>query len=49
MYVKLKNCKFCLDRVSFLEYVVTKDYSLVDLGKVDVVAKWRSPSIMFEI
>ena len=49
LYAKLKKCEFCLDKVSFLRHVVTKDGISVDPGKVDVVANWRKPSIVTEI
>ena len=49
LYAKLKKCEFWLDKVSFLGHVVTKDDILVNLGKVDIVANWRRPSIVTEI
>ena len=42
---KLMKCEFWLDRVSFLEHVVTKDGISFDPGKVDAVSNWSVTGI----
>ena len=49
LYAKFSKCEFWVDRVSFLGLVVTTDGISIDLGKVDVVAIWRKPTIVIEI
>ena len=37
LYTKFSKCEFCLDAVSFLGHVVSKDGVMVDPSKIETV------------
>jgi hypothetical protein len=49
LYAKLNKCKFWLDSVSFLGYVISRKGVAVDSKKLKVVVKWTRPTSLFEI
>ena len=49
LYAKLNKCEFCLNKVSFLGHVMSKDRIYVDPGKVDVIGYWKRPTTVIEI
>ena len=44
MYAKLQKCKFWLDKVNFLDHVISKDNILVDLMKIEAIMNWPRPT-----
>jgi hypothetical protein len=49
LYAKLDKCKFWLDSVSFLGYVISRKGVAVDSKKLKVVVEWTRPTSLFEI
>ena len=49
LYAKLKKCKFWLESVAFLGYVISKDGILVDPKKVEAIVDWERPKDVKEI
>jgi hypothetical protein len=49
LYAKLKKCKFWLESVAFLGYVISKDGILVDPKKVEAIVDWERPKDVREI
>jgi hypothetical protein len=49
LYAKLDKCKFWLDSVSFLGYVISRKGVAVDSEKLKVVVEWTRPTSLFEI
>jgi len=49
LYTKLSKCEFCLDKVSFLGHVISQGSIAVDPSMMEVVLKWESPKLVFEI
>jgi hypothetical protein len=49
LYAKFSKCEFWLDRVIFLEHVVSKDSISVDPKKVEAVVNWERPTNVHEI
>jgi hypothetical protein len=49
LYAKLEKCKFCLDSVSFLGHVISKEGVVVDAKKVKVAVEWIRSIRVFEI
>ena len=47
LYAKLSKCKFWLDKVSFLGYVISQGGIVVDPSKIEVVLEWKSPKSVF--
>ena len=43
LYAKLKKCEFWLEKVAFLEHIVSKEGISVDPAKVEVVSNWSRP------
>ena len=48
-YAKFSKCEFCLDSVSFLEHVVSKDGVMVDPSKIKAVKSWVRPTNVTEV
>jgi hypothetical protein len=44
LYAKFSKCEFWLDRVQFLEHVLTLEGVSVDPSKVQDVLSWKSPN-----
>ena len=49
LYAKLKEREFWLDKVHFLDHVVTEDRVLVDTTTVEVIVNWRITTIVTEV
>ena len=49
LYVKFSKCKFWLDEVKFLGYVINEHRILVDLSKIDAVLSWNRPTNATEV
>jgi hypothetical protein len=49
LYTKFSKCEFWLDKVIFLEHVVSKDGISVDPKKVEAVVNWERPTSVHEI
>ncbi|KAH9763374.1 Endonuclease [Citrus sinensis] len=49
LYAKLKKCEFWLEKVTFLEHVVSKDRISVDPSKVEAVSQWSRPTNAKEV
>ena len=41
LYAKFSKCEFCLDAVSFLGHVVSKDGVMVDPSKIETMKNWE--------
>ena len=49
LYAKFSKCEFWLDRVKFLEHVLTPEGISVDPSKVQDVLNWKSPKSVHQI
>lgn len=49
LYAKLSKSKFWLDRVSFLEHVVSQEKVLVYPSKVEAIMNWLIPTNVTEV
>lgn len=49
LFAKLKKCKFWMEKVSFLGYVISKDGVAADPSKVEVVVNWEQLTNVHEI
>ena len=49
LYAKLKECEFCLGKVHFLGYVVTKDEKSVDPTKVEAIVNWPRTTTVIDV
>jgi len=49
LYDKLSRCEFCLDKVVFLEHMISKKGICVDPKKIEVMLKWERPMNMTKI
>jgi hypothetical protein len=49
LYVKFSKCKFWLDKVIFLGYVISKKGITVDPAKVKAMTNWKRPENPTEI
>ena len=49
LYAKFSKCEFCLDSVSFLGHVVSKDGVMVDPSKIEAVKSWVRPTNVTEV
>jgi hypothetical protein len=49
LYVNLKKCSFCLDKVVFLGYVVSAKGIEVDEEKVKAIKEWPTPKSITEV
>ena len=49
LYAKFSKCEFCLDSVSFLGHVVSKEGVMVDPSKIKTVKNWVRPTNVSEI
>ena len=49
LYVKLSECEFWLNEVSFLGHVVSKEGIRVDPKKIEVVVEWKPPRNVTEV
>jgi hypothetical protein len=48
LYANLKTCSFCLDKVVFLGYLVTRKGLAVDKEKVKAIKEWPTPKSIIE-
>ena len=48
-YVNLKKCAFCIDRVIFLEFVVSSEGVSVNPKKVKAITKWPQSRTIREV
>jgi hypothetical protein len=49
LYAKFSKCEFWLDKVIFLEHIVSKDGISVDPKKVESIVNWERPTSVHEI
>jgi hypothetical protein len=49
LYAKFSKCEFWLEKISFLENILTTEGVAVDPGKVETVSNWRQPTNVSEI
>ena len=49
MYINLKKCNFLIDKLLFLEYVVSVDGIYVDEDKVCAVREWPTPKTVSDV
>ena len=49
LYANFEKCAFCLDKVVFLGFVVSKDGVQVDETKVKAISDWPRPTSMKEV
>jgi len=49
LYAKPKKWEFWLEKVQFLEHIVTKDFTSVDLIKEEVIVNWPRPTNVSEL
>jgi hypothetical protein len=49
LYAKFSKCKFWLEKIAFLEHILTAEGIEVDPSKIEVVSKWMQPSNVSEI
>ncbi|WVZ81405.1 hypothetical protein U9M48_028785 [Paspalum notatum var. saurae] len=49
LFVNIKKCTFCTDRVSFLGYVVTPQGIEVDESKVQAIRSWPTPTMVSQV
>ena len=49
LYAKFSKCEFWLDRVHYLGHIISAKGILVDPGKVDAVANWKTPTSVTEV
>ena len=49
LYVKLSECEFWLNEVSFLEHIVSKERIRVESKKIEVVVEWKPPRNVTEV
>ena len=49
LYAKLSKCEFCLNSMSFLGHVISKEGVQVDPKKVEAVSNWPRPTNVTEI
>ena len=49
LYAKLTKCEFWLEKIAFLEHILTTEGIEVDPSKVEAVSKWKQPSNVSEV
>jgi hypothetical protein len=49
LYAKFSKCEFWLERISFLEHVISKEGITVDPKKIEAVVNWERPTNVHEI
>lgn len=49
LYANLKKCKFCMDRVIFLGFVVSANGVEVDEEKIKAIRDWPTPKSITEV
>jgi hypothetical protein len=49
LYAKFSKCEFWLERISFLEHVISKEGITVDPKKIEAVVEWERPTNVHEI
>jgi hypothetical protein len=49
LFANLKKCIFCMDRVSFLGYVVTPQGIEVDETKIETIKSWPTPQSITQV
>ncbi|XP_075478857.1 uncharacterized protein LOC142519714 [Primulina tabacum] len=49
LYAKLKKCEFCLEQISFLGHIVSRDGIVVDPMKIEIVKQWPIPTTVSEV
>ena len=49
LFGDLGNCTFCIDRVSFLGYVVTPQGIEVDKAKIEAIESWPQPKTVTQV
>jgi hypothetical protein len=49
LYVNLKKCTFCIEKIVFLDYVVTTQDIEMDEEKVKAIQDWPTPKLVSEV
>ena len=49
LYANLKKCSFCMDKVVFLDYVVSKKGIEVDEEKAKTITEWPTPKSITKV
>ena len=49
LFGNLEKCTFCIDRVSFLGYIVTPQGIEVDAAKIDAIKSWPTPNTVTQV
>jgi hypothetical protein len=49
LYLNLKKCDFCTEKIVFLGYVVSKKDIEMDEANVKVIKEWPTPKMVSEI
>jgi hypothetical protein len=49
LYAKLSKCEFWLEKIAFLEHILTAEGIEVDPSKVEAVSKWKQSSNVSEV
>lgn len=49
LYAKFSKCEFWLQKVSFIEHVVSKGGLSIDPAKVEAVTKWSCPTTVTQV
>jgi len=49
LYVNLKKCDFCMDRIVFLGYVVSAKGIEMDEAKVNAIQEWPTPKSIIDV
>jgi hypothetical protein len=49
LFANLEKCTFCIDRVAFLDYVVTPQGIEVDETKIEAIKNWPIPATLTQL
>jgi hypothetical protein len=49
LFANLEKCTFCIDRVAFLDYVVTPQGIEVDETKIEAIKNWSIPATLTQL
>ena len=49
LFTKFSKCEFWLEKVLFLDHIISKDRITMDPTKVEIVVKWKQPENPTEV